>query len=185
MSGASNEVINESIASAALLSRLANHVQLVEERSFTMKKFSAESKAKMRSMMKQLNYATEEYVEVNLGPVEELVTAEVTIDLNVDGIITTISIEAQVESQDNVIMTTDKQETLIVSMSEVGATAINNNGIVNQDNAVLLLNKGEGVVIKESVDVACDYNASILIQVQGSQSTCGCEKVVMRMDTGT
>ena len=183
MSGASNEVINESIASAALLSRLANHVQVVEERSFTLKKISAESKAKMRSMMKQLNYATEEYVEVNLGPVEELVTAEVSINLNVDGIITTISIEAQVESQDNVIMTTDKQETLIVSMSEVGAKAINNNGIVNQDNAVVLQNKS--VVIKESVDVACDYNASILIQVQGSQSTCGCEKVVMRMDTGT
>jgi hypothetical protein len=103
---------------------------------------------------------------------EELVTTEVSINVNEDGITTTIPIE-EVETQ----------ETSMLSMREVGVTSTNNNVIVNQENAVLPQNIG--AVVKESVDVACKYNTSISIQVQGSQGICGCEIYVIRMDTGT
>ena len=149
--------------------------------TYTIKKATVESKAKLRKALIAMLYSNDVEMYYTKMKKEELGTAEVSIDVNVDGITTTI--RAQVETQENVIIAIDTQETSIVSMSEVGATATNNNFIDNQDNVIWPQNNG--AVIKESVDVACKHNPSISIQVQGSQGTCGCGKEGMRMDTGT
>ena len=87
--------------------------------TYKIKKATVESKAKLRKALIAMLYSNDVEMYYTKIKNEELGTAEVSIDVNVDGISTTI--RAQVETQENVIIAIDTQETSIVSMSEVGA----------------------------------------------------------------